>query len=733
MRILFSKKMKKLLLATVAATLWLPTISVQAAEDFVGDNENQSSKENLTMYDEEDLAGNKLNIESGDYNMIYGGGGEASAEDSKNNEIIFRGDTANGIFGGMSTTGNVFGNKLYIRGGRVVGGIIGGVAYFPYDTDGSAGDVYGNLVEVDDGTINFVSGGEVAYTYPNSGSFTLDTTQERFFSGGNVHDNQVIINGGTIENGIIGGASIAGKVYGNQITINGGTIYGQIIGGEVRYPNANSDITNNSIHIYGSPNLENAELIGGLLGSEYYAGNNALHIYSSGITAKSINGFGSLVFHVPGTHINNNSSQMLTLTNGSTSLDNVNFSVFVPGNITLNKDDTLNLIKNANGLELSSGSSADVEETEIYNGKIIQGTTLSYDLDLQVSNDASSLGGTVNGNSPVKTEVATNLPTPAPLPVVILDTPIIPPIDDPINSPVDNTVESSEEEGENDRAQSHDVARINRGLEVFLDIGGSHIRSKTGDGSHTTADMQNYTLGAGRILSNQASSDYFAPIIEHHTGDYDTFFGNGKKGNGNVKYTAGGVIGRHTQKNNGLYYEGSFRAGRSENDFSCDEFVVENVPVHVDYSMSAPLYTGHVRFGQIKALVPGKISCDIYGIYAYARQNGMGTDLSSGEHVDFDSIYAHRFKVGYRMTTRTNNSKLYGGLAYQYDSSSSSTAHGNNWDHTVSGASGSSFMVEMGWHYQPTDRIPLMVDVYATGWLGYHRGGTAMAKIRKAF
>ncbi len=730
MRILFSKKMKKLLLATVAATLCLPTISVQAAEDLEGDNENQSSKENLTMYDKEDLTGNDLNIASGDYKMIYGGGKVGFTGNSFKNYIKFYGDSANGIFGGMSTLGDVYKNQIEIRGGYIYGGVVGGATYFPYDGNGIAGNVYGNKVEIWGGSIGFVSGGEVGLTYQNNGSdFTPDTTQEKFLSGGEVSKNQVIINGNStiIRNGIVGGSSIAGKVHHNEIQINDGTIYGQIIGGEVRYPNDNSEVTDNVIKIYGSPNLSNAELIGGLLGSEYYAGNNTLHIYSSGITAKSINGFGSLVFHVPENHINNSDSNMLTLTNGSTSLDNVNFRVFVPGNITLKKDDTLNLIYNSHGLELSSGSSADVEETEIYNGKIIQGTTLSYDLDLQASDDATSLTGTVNinddGGGGSETEVVNNIPIPAPLPVIFIDTLNIPPSVDPI-----------EEENENDRAQSHDVARVNRGLEVFLDIGGSHMRSKTGDGSHTTSDMQNYTLGAGKILKNQASSDYFAPIIEHHTGDYDTFFSNGKKGNGNVKYTAGGVIGRHTQKNNGLYYEGSFRAGHSENNFSSDEFVVEGVPVHVDYSMSAPLFAGHVRFGQIKTLVPGKIACDIYGIYAYARQNGMSTDLSSGEHVDFDSVYAHRFKVGYRMTTRAkDNSRLYGGLAYQYDSNSSSTAHGNNWDHSVSGASGSSVMVEMGWHYQPTDRIPLMVDIYATGWIGYHKGATAMAKLRKTF
>ena len=747
------KKLKKMLLATLAATLYLPTIPVQAAPDLKGDtvSARTQSEETQGTGIEEDLAGNVLDVEGEDYNMIYGGGDEASEDPSSRNKIIFKGRRANGIFGGMSTTGNVSKNTISMSGGYVAGGIIGGVTYFPYDSEGSAGNVFGNEIEVSGGTVNFVSGGEVSYTYPNSGSFTLDTTQERFLKGGEVYNNKVTINDGIVANGIIGGSSIAGKVRDNTIEIKGGKVYGQIIGGEVRYPNDNSEVTDNVIKIYGSPDLSNAYLIGGLLGSEYTtSGGNTLNIYTTGVTAQNIQGFDYLNFYVPESHINNSGERMLTLTNGTTSLNLDKINIFAPGNVDLKQDDTINFIYNANGLDTSlsdSNSSADVVGNANYNGTITKGSTSVYDLNLQTSDDATSLMGTVN-DYVGPTEIVPAIPKPVNIPTIVLPpTPYIPEIlpydrdDDGYFVDTNENVGGGENLGEDangeensngDKVELKDVVRESRGLEIFMDIGAGHMKTKTGGGSHIVSNTQNYDLGAGKIVKNQSSKNYFAPLLEHHTGDYDSYLSNGKKGVGETKYTAAGFITRQMQ-NNGMYYEGSIRAGRAKNDFSTDDFELNGTPIHLSYSMSAPLYATHLRIGNFKRLSPSVV-CDVYGIYAYARQNGMSSDLSTGEHVSFGAVHANRLKLGYKMTTRTSRiSTVYTGLAYQYDSNSSSTARSADWEHTSAGASGSSGMIELGWQIKPRQDMPLMVDIYATGWVGYHKGATAMAKLRKTF
>ena len=86
------------------------------------------------------------------------------------------------------------------------------------------------------------------------------------------------------------------------------------------------------------------------------------------------------------------------------------------------------------------------------------------------------------------------------------------------------------------------------------------------------------------------------------------------------------------------------------------------------------------------------------------------------------------------MTTRTSAlSKIYTGLAFQYEGNSSSTATGDDWSSTASGSKGASGMLEIGWQFKPSKKVPFMIDAWATGWIGHESGVTAMAKLKRAF
>ena len=114
----------------------------------------------------------------------------------------------------------------------------------------------------------------------------------------------------------------------------------------------------------------------------------------------------------------------------------------------------------------------------------------------------------------------------------------------------------------------------------------------------------------------------------------------------------------------------------------------------------------------------------------------MGADLSSGEHYNFSSADSGRFRIGYRMTTRTSKiSRIYTGLAYQYEHASGITAKylAKDLSTASAGNSGSSGMLELGWQIKPLKNNPWMVDINATGWIGHQRGVTAFAKVQKAF
>lgn len=707
------KKLKKILLATLATTtIFHGTVyaaqSVQPSA--TSDNSVEVSEGNYSVN------GTPTAV-SEDYDIVFGGGSEQNSANSTGNRVTINGGRINGVFGGMSNFGSVSGNFITINGGNISGGVAGGVAYFPYDSTSGAGNVFGNRVVVNGGTVNFVSGGEVAYAYPSDGS-EPDFTQAIFQSGGNVSGNTAQVIGGTVTNGVAGGVALTGSATDNTVNINGGTISGNVIGSEVREPTANSVVTGNTINITGTPDLSGANLIGGLLGSSYSPDGNTLNINTSGVTAKNIYGFGGVNFYVPDSSLNS-ATPMLTLTDGQTSLGLDSVGVYFNGNSDFKTGDTVNLLYNANGLDTGGTTSQDLT--------VQKGSTSIYGLNL--SNSGTGLSATV-GNRLGDTENVSSIAYPALAAIEIV--PFVPDVKVPLGFDYDVDDDGHFLTPEDAKAQAVEYVREQRGFELFLNTGYGHMKTKTGDGTYVKSDSTTIDLGLGRTLFNDNSRTYIAPVIEYNRGDYDSHLKNGITGSGKTKYLAGGVIARNLL-DNGFYYEGSFRGGRSENDFTADNFIVSNAPQRVSYDMDSPLYTGHLRLGKFNRLNANNV-LEVYGIYAYTQQNGMNSDLSTGEHVRFGSAHSNRVRIGYRMTTRISRiSTIYTGLAFQYENNSGSTASGSDWANSTAGAKGSSGMLELGWQIKPRKDTPWMVDVYATGWLGHQQGGTIMAKVKKSF
>ena len=665
----------------------------------------------------EDIAFNDTTIEDDDEHDIISGGGDASnSENSLKNSVTVNGGTVNGVFGGMSISGKVYKNQITINGGIINGGISGGLTYFPYDSSAVAGDVYDNKITVNNGTIAFVSGGEVAYSYLNSSGAISDFSAERFKNGGNVYSNTVTVNGGEITSGIIGGSALTGSALNNSVNLNGGTISGSVIAGEVRYPTTNSAVTGNSINIRNSPNLSNANLYGGLLGSNYSPTDNNLNIYASKITAKNIEGFGGVNFFVPDSNLQDTSTPILTLTSGSTNLELDTVGVQVSGYSNFNTGDTINLLYNSNGLTSSVSS---------YNTTVTKGSTGIYGLTL--SNNSTELTGTI-GERLGDTENVPSIAIPNEYAIDIVPKYIKNEIQ------TDNYVDDDGNflDLENDKAQIAEHIREQHSSEFFLNSGYSNLKTKTGSNTNVKSHSSNYDIGLAKTLLSNSGNLFIAPLFEYNHNNYESKLKDGKIGTGNVKYSALGFVARK-MNNSGFYYEGSFRYGRAKNDFTAENFVVNDVPQRVSYQMHAPLFATHIRVGNLKRINKNNL-LELYGILAYSRQNGMSSDLSTGEHVDFSSVYSHMEKIGYRLTTRTSKvSRIYTGIAFQYDSNSDSEASGEDWSSSTAGAKGASGILEIGWQFKPLKTVPWMIDAYATGSFGYQRGFTAMAKIKKAF
>jgi hypothetical protein len=185
---------------------------------------------------------------------------------------------------------------------------------------------------------------------------------------------------------------------------------------------------------------------------------------------------------------------------------------------------------------------------------------------------------------------------------------------------------------------------------------------------------------------------------------------------------------------NGFYLEGSFRIGKIKTDVASDNLAGNWGKV--SYDTSATAMAGYLKFGRNIRLNKNNI-LDVYAAYHHAHQGGMDADLyPSGDKYRISSANSGRFKIGYRLTTRTSKiSRIYTGLAYQYERATGITANyiAKNLSTGSGGESGSSGMLEIGWIIKPLKNNPWAVDINTTGWIGHQRGVTAMAKVSKSF
>lgn len=532
----------------------------------------------------------------------------------------------------------------------------------------------------------------------------------------------------------INGGDYSGSIKGNELTFNGGVFSLKMYDTN----NYNGDITNNTFsinggvfsnaynnmplvnasgnnfNISGTPDITDAYIYGGFFGKAGTSSDNTLNFRATGLTAKNIYDFDNLNFYLPS--YTSAGSTALTLTDGSTDISNSAITAVVAGGTDLTTGDKVNLLYNSNGLNTSGVT---------FDSRFAEGVTVTYDSDISSTNNALIL--TIGepqveeqtralAQGVLSTEGVVSRGTER-----ILDW--LPPEE------FDDVM--SEENSEEQAAAM--VAAINNSFGMFTNMDGSKLRSKTGSGSYIDSKSRGIDLGFARAVENQAGGTLiFAPLFDYGKSDYDSYLANGTHGSGTSKYFAGGLIGRKMLKN-GFYYEGSFRGGKAKTNFSSDDFMMGPHHVTVGYDASAPVFAGHVRVGKLLRMNRDNL-LHVYGIYAHNHVNSMDTNLSTGEHYNFDAVDSGKFRLGYRLTTRVSKiSRLYTGLAYQYEFNGSTSGNYRSYVTPEANLKGSSGMLELGWQIKPSSKNHWMVDMNCTGWAGLQKGITVTAKMKKSF
>ena len=607
---------------------------------------------------------NKVSITNGAEvgQSVFGGFSEKA--DSKNNEVLLNGAsgvTAN-IAGGVALKGNSEDNKVNIAKSTVNMNVYGGYG---------AKDSIGNIISITDGS----SVNKNVY-----GGYSFK---------GNSMDNTVTIDNSTVNENVYGGytesdGAISEKIQNNKVIFkNGAKIKGDVYGGYDDKSKAN--IINNTLEIVGKDN-----------------------------EARTIQNFDKLNFFITKDLIANDT--MLKVTD-TAFINNAEIKAGVELGTKLNENDKINLI--------TAGA---LKAENITTGTLTDGL-ISIDQGLQVTvgTDGNKLVGVINGTTPPggggTTPPGGGGTTP---PGGGGTTPGAGSLyaDADAKSPVET--------------QSAALTMLNLGHDLLTTAGYENAalavdgeeegsvnpfitmsanNQKLDTGSHVDLKAWNMNLGFAKKINNNSGKLIIAPVIEYGRGSYDSYLDNGTHGDGDAHFWGAGLMAKQLN-DDGLYYEGTLRAGRMSTDYQ------SAVAGGIKYDSDATYYAAHLGMGKVVQL-NDKDTIDYYGKLFYTRQQGDKVTVGTGATYDFDATTSLRTRLGARYTHQlSEKNAFYAGLAWQHEFDGESNAIVAT---TLGSASapapsmkGDTGIMELGWRVNNSDKFELGLGV--NGSVGKQKG-----------
>lgn len=650
-------------------------------------------------------------------------------------------------------------------------------------TAGSSDNVYGNITyEKTGSTYNIVSttalapGSESVIAAFGASGYTVTVNSGTF---GNVYggygyssdanNNKVIINGGTLAQAV-GGHSDNGNANNNTVTLNDGTV-GYLRGGDTFSGSSDGNTINvlggnitNGIYAGGFGTTSNNNTINILTAidipgdlnfgetSGSHSG-NTLNIAAKGVSAERILSANNINFYLPSDIAANET--MLTLTGTSPSdanLTGVTFGVTALTGVTLNKGDTVTLLKStgttlttdatlstADSSTLSSASFLSLRSLDTIDkytftiskqgDNALIATVDSVDsqsttedntnsTDSNSGNNSSNSGNNSSDSSTASTSNNVNDVKKSTVETRAAAVSMLTQASDFMASTgfseAANAVSQAAAEAQAGGASAPSAAAFT----PFAAMGGQKMRAESG--SHVDIRGFGLNIGFAREVANKDGKLLFGPVVEYGRGSYDSY-NNDVHGDGKSSFWGIGLMARQTN-HDGLYYEGSVRGGRSKSDYA-SAVTVRGLPVNLSYDSSSTYWSAHLGVGKIFA-VSADNTVDAYLKYFYTHQSGDTVTLNPGlGTLDFDSVDSNRIRIGSRLTHKINNKdSIYGGLAYQYEFGGEARATYNGTATPAPSVKGSSGMLELGYILKASDKVSL--DFGVTGWAGKQRGIT---------
>ena len=635
------------------------------------DNDNNSSaeKNNVTI-----SAGSKVS------GSIYGGYANHNANENK---VSFSNvaEVGESVLGGYSLKADSKNNEVTIEGvGVVKAYVAGGVAL--------AGISEGNKVNIAHSSVNVnVYGGYGAED-----------------SIGNIIS---ITDGSSVNKNVYGGYSFKGNSMDNTVTIDNSTVNENVYGGYTESDGAISEKIQNNKVIFKNGAKIKGDVYGGYDKlNKANITNNTLEVVGKGNEAKSIQNFDKLNFFITKDLIANDT--MLKVTDTAL-INNAEIKAGVELGTKLNENDKINLI--------TAGA---LKAENITTGTLTDGLiNIDKGIKVAIGPDGNKLVGVINGTTPPGGG-GTTLPggggtTPGAGSLYA---------DADAKSPVET--------------QSAALTMLNLGHDLLTTAGYENAalavdgekegsvnpfitmsanNQKLDTGSHVDLKAWNMNLGFAKKINNNSGKLIIAPVIEYGRGSYDSYLDNGTHGDGDAHFWGAGLMAKQLN-DDGLYYEGSLRAGRMSTDYQ------SAVAGGIKYDSDATYYAAHLGMGKVVQL-NDKDTIDYYGKLFYTRQQGDKVTVGTGATYDFDAATSLRTRLGARYTHQlSEKNAFYAGLAWQHEFDGESNAIVAT---TLGSASapapsmkGDTGIMELGWRVNNSDKFELGLGV--NGSVGKQKG-----------
>ncbi len=262
----------------------------------------------------------------------------------------------------------------------------------------------------------------------------------------------------------------------------------------------------------------------------------------------------------------------------------------------------------------------------------------------------------------------------------------------------------------------------NYGVKTFAAVHGN--RSKYDVNSDIKINGWSVIAGVGNADKFDNGSEFsWGVFYENGSGNYRTYneFNNEFfRGDGSLVYNGGGIAARYTNKN-GVYTEGSLRAGMLKSDM--DNALRDGAGNFYGYESESAYYGAHIGIGKIISLSDSS-DLDVYGKFFHTYTEGDSFKVANDEF-EFDSINSDRLRIGARITSNKENKfSTYYGLAYEYEFNGDADMTAQGLKAPTQSLQGSSVMAEVGFNYQPTPTSPWSFDLNMRGYAGERQGGS---------